>query len=315
MSTNTTNYGLTKPAQSDFYNVDDFNGNFDIIDEEIKKREMSIDDLKALVGDTSLAGLAIPTITALAKYLQGVGEAAKISAAGFHNSFYRGKSLGNQLTAAQSAAIRAGTFDDMYIGDYWTINGVTWRIADFDYWYQTGDTACNTHHVVVVPDAPLYNHVMNDTNVTTGAYVGSKMYTSGLNQAKSTAQTAFGSGHILSHRMFLQNATTNGYATGHAWYDSTVDLMTEEMVYGAPIFETAVTVSGSSPIVPSKYTVENRQLKLFALDPQRLVAGRQWWWLRNVVNAAYFANVDSLGYCDYGNASGSNGVRPAIAIY
>lgn len=37
MATNTPNYGLTKPAQDDFYDVDVFNGNADIIDAEVKK--------------------------------------------------------------------------------------------------------------------------------------------------------------------------------------------------------------------------------------------------------------------------------------
>ena len=37
MSTKTENYNLTKPAQTDYYNVDDFNNNFDIIDEVINK--------------------------------------------------------------------------------------------------------------------------------------------------------------------------------------------------------------------------------------------------------------------------------------
>lgn len=316
MSTKTTNYGLTKPAQSDFYNVDDFNDNADILDAEMKKRQDAIKAMQDVLGDTSIAGLVTPTLTALAKYLQGVGEAAKLSFAGFHNCLYRGKYLGNQLTAAQSAAIRAGTFDDMYIGDYWTINGVNWRIADFDYWYQTGDSACNTHHVVVVPDVPLYTHVMNDTNITTGAYVGSKMYTSGLNQAKSTAQTAFGSGHILSHRIYLQNAMTNGYPSAGAWYDSTVDLMTESMVYGGPQHRAmSGWVNGSNIIIPNQYSIENRQLKLFALDPQRLVAGRSWWWLRDTVGSACFASVSNGGSCSYIGASGSGGVRPAIAIY
>ncbi len=35
MATNTTNYRLTKPDESDFYNITDFNGNADIIDELI----------------------------------------------------------------------------------------------------------------------------------------------------------------------------------------------------------------------------------------------------------------------------------------
>ena len=40
-------------------------------------------------------------------------------AATLHNSYYRGKNLGSNITEAQSAAIRAGTFEDLYLGDYW----------------------------------------------------------------------------------------------------------------------------------------------------------------------------------------------------
>ncbi|MCI1999545.1 MAG: hypothetical protein LKJ75_02610 [Clostridia bacterium] len=36
MATNTTNYNLKKPAQDDFYDVDDFNNNADIIDTQMK---------------------------------------------------------------------------------------------------------------------------------------------------------------------------------------------------------------------------------------------------------------------------------------
>ncbi|NYV67288.1 hypothetical protein HYI36_18615 [Bacillus sp. Gen3] len=39
MATNTTNYNLKKPAQEDFYNIDDHNGNMDIIDNQMKKTE------------------------------------------------------------------------------------------------------------------------------------------------------------------------------------------------------------------------------------------------------------------------------------
>jgi len=155
-----------------------------------------------------------------------------ISGAGLHNSLYRGKSLGTAVTEAQWAAITAGTFEDMYIGDYWTIGGVNWRIADFDYWLRSGDTECTAHHVVVVPDTCLYNAKMNDENVVTGGYMGSKMYTENLDSAKTTINTAFGSAHVLSHKLWLTNAVTNGKATGGAWVASTVDLMTEEMVYG-----------------------------------------------------------------------------------
>ena len=186
--------------------------------------------------------------------------------AGSHNAIYRGKSLGTSVTAEQFAAIKAGTFDDMYIGDYWTINSVVYRIAAFDYYYQTGDTSCTTHHVVLVPDGNMYTHVMNDTNITTGAYVGSKMYTEGLTQAKETINAAFGSAHILNHRQYLQNAVTDGYASGGSWYDSTVELMTEQNVYGCKIFGNVC--NGSA--LPNSYTIDKSQYPLFAVRPDMI---------------------------------------------
>ena len=175
---------------------------------------------------------------------------------GAHNAIYRGKYLGSSVTETQWDAISAGTFDDLYVGDYWTIGGVNWRIAAFDYYYNCGDTNFTKHHVVIVPDTVLYTHVMNDTNITTGAYVGSKMYTEGLEQAKTTINNAFGSSHVLSHRIYLSNTTSNGCASAGAWADSTVDLMCEHMVYGSGIFS---PVSDGST-VPNNYRVEKSQL-------------------------------------------------------
>ena len=231
------------------------------------------------------------------------------SGAGAHNSVYRGANLGTSVTSAQWAAIQAGTFDDMYIGDYWVIGGVTYRIAAFDYYLRAGDTDMTTHHVTLVPDVPMYTHVMNDTNVTTGGYVGSKMYTSGLTQAKSTINTAFGSTHVLTHRQYLHNAVTNGRPSGGSWYDSTVELMTEQNVYGGKVF--GVGNDGSS--VPTLYTVDKSQYPLFAFRPD-LISNRQTFWLRDVVSAASFAYVYGSGLASYVTASGVLGVRPAFSI-
>ena len=226
------------------------------------------------------------------------------SNAGAHNAIYRGKSLGSSVTTAQYSAISAGTFDDMYIGDYWTIGGVNYRIAAFDYYLNCGDTSCTKHHVVLVPDTCLYNHVMNDTNITTGAYVGSKMYTEGLEQAKTTIKAAF-SGHVLSKRIYLSNATANGRASAGAWCDSEVDLMCEHMVYGNGVFS---PVSDGTTI-PNNYRVEKSQLPLFQHEPSR-ICNRVSWWLRDVISASHFANVHGSGDADSGGASNSRGVRP-----
>lgn len=238
--------------------------------------------------------------------------------AGAHNAIYRGKSLGSTVTTAQYAAIKAGTFDDLYIGDYWTIGGVNYRIAAFDYYLNSGDTSCNTHHVVIVPDTCLYNAQMHNTssggyeagaaNTTAGGYVGSDMYKSNLKQAKTTIKSAF-SGHVLKHRIYLTNAVANGRASGGAWCDSEVDLMCEQMVYGSGIFS---PVSDGSN-VPTNYRVEKSQLPLFQHEPSR-ICNRNNWWLRDVITASTFASVGSNGNADYNNASDSHGVRPAFCI-
>lgn len=238
--------------------------------------------------------------------------------AGAHNAIYRGKSLGSTVTTAQYAAIKAGTFDDLYIGDYWTIGGVNYRIAAFDYYLNSGDTNCTTHHVVIVPDTCLYNAQMHNTssggwesgaaNTTAGGYVGSDMYKSNLERAKTTIKNAF-SGHVLKHRIYLTNAVANGRASGGAWCDSEVDLMCEQMVYGSGIFS---PVSDGSN-VPANYRVEKSQLPLFQHEPSR-IGNRNDWWLRDVITASGFANVAGDGRAADGNASGSRGVRPAFCI-
>ena len=238
--------------------------------------------------------------------------------AGAHNAIYRGKSLGSTVTTAQYAAIKAGTFDDLYIGDYWTIGGVNYRIAAFDYYLNSGDTSCTTHHVVIVPDTCLYNAQMHNTssggyeggaaNTTAGGYVGSDMYKSNLEQAKTTIKSAF-SGHVLKHRIYLTNAVANGRASGGAWCDSEVDLMCEQMVYGSGIFS---PVSDGSN-VSANYRVEKSQLPLFQHEPSR-ICNRNNWWLRDVITASYFAIVYNNGNANYNNASHSHGVRPAFCI-
>ena len=238
---------------------------------------------------------------------------------GLRNSIFRGKCLGDSLTAEQAAAIKAGTFQDMFVGDYWTIGGVNYRIAHLDYWLRCGDAECTKHHAVIVPDTCLYNAQMHNTasgqyeagaaNTTEGGYIGSDMYKTGLNQAKAIINEAFGADHILSHRELLVNAVTNGRPSNHAWYDSTVELMNECMVYGSYIF----TPACDGTFISYRYTIDKSQLALFALRPD-LICNRVLWWLRDVVSGAYFALVNWGGRADCYDASYSFGVRPAFGI-
>ena len=225
-----------------------------------------------------------------------------------HNSIYRGKYLGTSVAAEQYAAISAGTFTDLYIGDYWTIGGVNYRIAAFDYYWNCGDNALPPHHAVIVPEKNLYSAVMNTTNTTAGGYVGSQMYTTNLAQAKTTIKAAF-SGHVVNHRVYLVNAVANGYSSGCAWLDSEVELMNEQMAYGSGVFSPVSTGS----VLPANYRVEKSQLPLFAMNPAMLNT-RENYWLRDVINALGFALASSGGFANCSSASNSYGVRPAFCI-
>lgn len=232
------------------------------------------------------------------------------SNAGAHNSIFRGKYLGSSITAAQYAAIKAGTFDDLFIGDYWTINGINWRIAAFDYYLGTGSTALATHHAVIVPDTGLDTQKMNDSNVTTGGYVGSKMYTTNLATARLKVNSAF-SGHVLSHYFYLSNTVAGGKVTGSMQVQQDVVLMNERNVYGQSIMSSECNDGSASP---SWYTYDRTQFPLFLLAPEFIQKERYYYWLRDVVSASSFAYVDSSGDAYWSSASASSRVRPAFSI-
>ena len=170
-----------------------------------------------------------------------------------------------------------------------------------------------------MPDTCLYNAQMHNTgsgnyepgaaNTTAGGYVGSDMYNSNLEQAKTTIMSAF-SGHVLKHRIFLTNAVADGCASGGAWCDSEIDLMCEQMVYGSGIFS---PVSNGSNI-PANYRVEKSQLPLFQHEPSR-ICNHTGWWLRDVISNSRFAFIDADGLAYYDITSMPNGVRPAFCIY
>lgn len=224
-----------------------------------------------------------------------------------HNAIYRGKNLGTQFTAEMSANIKNGTFKDLYCGDYLIINGTTYRFMDLNYLFKTGDTSLEINHILVVPDAPMYNHVMNDTNTTEGGYVGSKMYTSGLDQALAKVKADFGEAHIVTYRNLLVDAVSGGVPSSWAWYSRQIDLMNEEMVYGTRAWSQA-TQNGYD-------TGSNKsQLAAFKHNHSLISSCRSWHWLRAVCSSSAFCGVGGDGDVGYAGASDANGVRPCFLI-
>ena len=254
-------------------------------------------------------GVKVITVENLHKGLQTDIDSVRnvlADGAAAHNCIYRGKNLGTSVTAEQYAAISSGKFTDLYIGDYWVIKGVTYRIAAFDYYYNCGDTNFTKHHVVIVPDTSLYKAQMNTSNVTTGGYTGSAMYKSNLAQAKTTIKAAFGSAHVLTKRELLTNAVNGNTPSGWAWFDSDVELMNEVQAYGSVAW-------GAHDGNGYNMASGDGQFPLFMFDRTKL-HNREDYWLRDVASATNFSHVGGNGRADGNDASTSFGVRPAFCI-
>lgn len=311
-------------AASNIFLLDGPNGTKTIAADALAKALIGLLSSKDFIGGVNLSELTqINELVSGNKLLVGTTDGNKAIAAedalfamldGFapvelRRVLFRGKNLGTALTAVQKAAIKDGSFKGMFLGDYWSIGGRIWRIVDMDYWYNCGDTAFTSHHLVIMPDEALYNAQMNTTNVTTGGYVGSEMYKSNLANAKTIVNAAF-QGSVLTHREYLCNAVANGRPSGGAWFDSSIELPNESMMYGHPHF--SPTSDGST--VPAIYTISKTQLALFMVCPRFIVNRSYNQWLRDVVSSAYFARVGDDGNTASGYASNSRGVRPVFPV-
>ena len=216
-----------------------------------------------------------------------------------HASVFRGKYLGSSFTSAQKAAIADGSFDDLYVGDYWTINGVNWRIADIDYINST------THHLIIMPDTALYNTQFNTSSTSTSGYAGSNLY-SGLSTALSTINSAFGSSYIMEHSALLTNAVSSGVPTGWSNYNVKVNIPTQSMLCG----HRSQVYSGND----SRNDGCNfNQLNLFRVAKKYLSTVSGWTWTSDCVATAGAAVYNGTNFNTLG-VTGSYGVRPYFCL-
>ena len=245
--------------------------------------------------------------------------------AGAHNAIYRGKDLTSYFNnGGMSTAISAGTFNDIYPGDYITksvtINGTTysnvkWIIGDLDYHLHRGDTETTKHHVLVFPETNIGTAVMNDTNVITDGYVGSKMWTTTIPLYATGIANAFGNSHVLSHRELLSNASSTSVASAHgaghsggttnwAWTTVTVNIFNEAMVYGCTPVSSSMFDTGEC----------NTQVAAMRHDKSKSFTRNKWCWLRAASYSALFCGASNFGSANNGVASASGGVRPYFLL-
>lgn len=226
--------------------------------------------------------------------------------AGAHNAIYRGKNLGTSVTAAQYAAIADGTFKDLFIGDYWVIDGVRWYIAHIDYYKNV--RAKKIHHLLIVPGNTIGSAQMNSTATTINGYWGSIMKYTNILPALKKIKGIFGN-YIMPHDIIMPaKSDSNGQVTKEEWVTVSIGaLMNAYMVFGFnPQY-----IRNNDPV---KSTIcESGQLALFRYSIEQLWIGAAWW-LRDISSGTNFVNVHDSNCVSTDLANIHSGIRPYFCL-
>lgn len=177
-----------------------------------------------------------------------------------HRNTYRGKNLGSEVTEEQIAHIHDGSFKDLYVGDYWEIDGDTYYIADINYYYKRNnsndETYNNNHLLIVMGDNADHHSQFNTTRTTSTGYLGSYIRTTYLSTIKTKVVSDFQNIDILKFSEFL----TNGYSANNEvigiWQSNlNFELMGLDMIYGIP------------SLLKNYNYYQNPQIAIYRLNP------------------------------------------------
>ena len=239
-----------------------------------------------------------------------------------HNNVFRGWNLG-ALNATHITNVQNGTFRDMFIGDYFSIDGSNYVIAGINYKRGHGDNISLGNHLLLMPDRLSKlddgtvlrpngkdTHYMNDTDTTAGGFANTKLYKTYMPSIQRKLEADFGS-HLLNFREIISTHVDESGAPDQAeWRDAKVGIPGEVMVYGT-------TLNGNNKN-GSWYNVgdDATQLPLFRLNPEESNNHRDAaFWLRDIHSASEFASASFNGDATWGGASGPwSGVRAFFLI-
>lgn len=262
-----------------------------------------------------------------------IGAGIDIDNAGYHNSIYRGKDVTDKLdNGSLIASIKNGTFDDLFIGDYFikpTVVGsrsanVKYRLAGFNL-YRDLSVSPRYNFAVVVPDEGLGSAKMNSTATTVGGYLNSEMHKTTLSTILTNVQNAIGTDNITQFDSSPYVSSSIDATKTPMWggIDRTgasstgivnktdqdtlhgIGLLSEVNVFGSSFFS-------SSPLDVSGFGSVYLPLFKFAPGSVRGTNDSEYW-LSGVADSKRFC-LDFNGTPMIEDANESNNIRPYILI-
>ena len=216
--------------------------------------------------------------------------------------------LGDHVTEQQWTNIANGSFKNLLIGQYWTINNVNYRIVGRNTYY--GYYNLNKNHLVIWPDTVYSNQPFQTTNTNSGIYYTSNLRNYVDNTYVPYIISIFGENHILGHTRSLPSY---GGSSGSGVTSANV----KAWIPGSP-----TGVIGSY----YEYGINAYDELAFPAQNYGLITPRANFWVACHVGATsdkyYYVETwsrNSYGEVTYTKtaalATTSHGVRPAFLIY
>lgn len=209
-----------------------------------------------------------------------------------HNGIFRGKDLTNVYTLDEICErISSGTFEDLYIGDYFDTglyysggnskDSVKCTFAGFDTYLHTGNIEFTKHHATLLADGfgdGGYTMTPWEGDGEKG-YIDTEMWLYGLPEMSTFLQNNGFNDKIIKHRTLLTNSVdkTKWCSTSNMWVDTYLNLPSEFQVTGNSAWGTSGFEIGC----------DKGQLPLFFLNPSATMllesdGTRKPWWTRTI---------------------------------
>lgn len=216
---------------------------------------------------------------------------------------YRGEFIGNEFTASQSAEINTGEFRNMFIGDYWEIDGIRYTISDFNY-FNPG-MYIKRNHIVIVADIDGFYQLDTMDNMAMIGYANCAWrLIDRENLLNNIIIPAFSGGNVVTYQDFLSNGgppeTPDSNETSVGFSQCSVELLSEIMLLG-------YNVRGN---IKSSRSLS--QLALFRLDPSAITSND--YWLRDFNMSTGEAAMVENGYITYMTPDFDTGIRVVFGV-
>ena len=249
---------------------------------------------------------------------------------GFHNSIARGKCLGTEITTEQWETIRNKRFLDMYIGDWWKINGRAYWIGAFGWRNMYGGTYTANGDVVLLSYLQSPEVQWGSTTDVSGGFAASELYTAesnGSNNYQFRLQQILedlGEEHVLSTTGTGTNNGTYAFQISTAVDPDTHQVTAVKNVPGyqvAPLTVYNVWGHNVPACAGEKYNgalTRHMQLPFFRYSGMRKLTGNQYatTWFDDFYVSADRPVASNLAHlsCYHNVATGKSGLLLMVCV-